>query len=278
MKILDIDGPLMQTMGKIADLMWLNILTLVFSLPIVTAGAALTALHYMALKIVRNEECYITKEYFRAFKQNFRQATLIWLLFLVVAGLLAGDFYIFRESGEKFSGTMQLVILFLTVVTVFTLMFVFPVQAKFENTLLRTIKNAFFISVVQFPKTILMIVLFAIPPVLFVFFPQVIPLVFLLGLSVPAWLSAKLYNKFFQKLEGQMDENAPGGEEAADAADGGEGTTDAADGGEGTTDAAGGGDEMTDTADAAEKTDIAAGAESDDETQPHIVVDSAQER
>lgn len=222
MKILDIDGPLMQTMGKIADLMWLNILTLVFSIPIFTAGAALTALHYMALKIVRNEECYITKEFFKAFKQNFKQSTLIWLLFLLVIGLLAGDFYIFRDSGVEFSGTMQLVILFLTIVVAFTLMFVFPVQAKFENTILRTIKNAFFISVAQFPKTILMIVLFALPVVLFIFFPQIIPLVFLLGISVPAWFSAKMYNKFFQKLEDQMNGVEEAGAEEAGAGEEGE--------------------------------------------------------
>lgn len=204
MKFLNIDSPFMQTMGKIADLMWLNILTLLLSIPIITAGASLTALHYMALKIVRNEECYITKEYFRAFKQNFKQATLIWLLLMVIIGLLAGDYYVFRHSEVEFGNAMQMVILFLTVVVAFTTVFVFPVQAKFENTVLRTIKNAFFISVVQFPKTILMIALYAMPAVLAEYFPQIFPISFLLGLSVPAWLSAKLYNKFFSGMEEQM--------------------------------------------------------------------------
>lgn len=206
MKFLNIESPFMQAMGKVADLMWLNILTLLLSIPVFTAGASLTALHYMALKIVRNEECYVTREYFRSFRQNFKQSTLIWLLMLVIICLLAGDYYVFRHSEVEFGSVMQMVILFLTVVVAFTLVFVFPVQAKFENTILRTIKNAFFISVAQFPKTILMIAFYAMPGVLASYFPQIIPISFLLGISGPAWLSAKLYNKFFSRMEEQITE------------------------------------------------------------------------
>ena len=73
MKFFDLDSPLMQVLNKVADLLWLNILTLICCIPIVTAGASLTAMNYMALKIVRNEECYITKGFFKSFKQNFKQ-------------------------------------------------------------------------------------------------------------------------------------------------------------------------------------------------------------
>lgn len=204
MKFFNLDSPVMQALGKMADLMWLNILTLICCIPVVTAGASLTAMHYMALKIVRNEECYITKGFFKSFKENFKQATLIWLLMVIVIAVLAGDFIIMRYSGMTFSKALQIVIIAVGVLFLFTAVFVFPVLAKFDNTLWRTIKNAFLMSIMQFPKTILMILMFAIPPVLFVFYPRVIPLVIFFGLSVPAWLSAKLYNKFFQKLEDQV--------------------------------------------------------------------------
>lgn len=204
MKFFNLDSPVMQALGKMADLMWLNILTLICCIPVVTVGASLTAMHYMALKIVRNEECYITKGFFKSFKENFKQATLIWLLMVVVIAVLAGDFIIMKYSGLTFSKVLQIVIIAVGVLFLFTAVFVFPVLAKFDNTLWRTIKNAFLMSIMQFPKTILMILMFAIPPVLFVFYPRVIPLVIFFGLSVPAWLSAKLYNKFFQKLENQV--------------------------------------------------------------------------
>ena len=74
MKIFDLDSPLMNVLNKMADLMWLNILTLICCIPVITAGAALTSMHYVALKIVRNEESYITRSFFKSFKTNFRQA------------------------------------------------------------------------------------------------------------------------------------------------------------------------------------------------------------
>lgn len=220
MKFFNLDSPVMQALGKMADMMWLNILTLICCIPIITAGASLTALHYMALKIVRNEECYITRGFFKSFKENFKQATIIWLLMLVVIILLVGDFLIMKYSGLEFSKVLQIIIVAVGVLFTFTAMFVFPVLAKFDNTTWRTIKNAFLMSIMQFPKTILMVILFAIPPVVFVLFPQVIPIVIMFGFSLPAWLSAKLYNKFFQKLEDQILEANSPAEEAEEDSEG----------------------------------------------------------
>ena len=107
MKFLNLDSPLMQGLGKMADLMWLNVLTLICCLPIVTIGASLTAMNYMALKIARNEECYITRGFFKSFKENFRQATVIWLIFLVVILILAGDFAIIKSSVVEFGDIFQ---------------------------------------------------------------------------------------------------------------------------------------------------------------------------
>lgn len=216
MKLFNLDSPLMQALGKMADLLWLNVLTLICCIPIVTVGASLTALNYMALKIARNEECYITRGFFKSFKENFKQGTLIWLLFLLVILVLAGDFYIMGNSGIEFNTFFRIVIGVVSVLVLFTAMYVFPVLAKFENTIRRTIKNAFLMSIMQFPKTLLMIVMYIIPLVAFFFIYQIAPIAFLFGLSVPAWLSAKLYSKFFQKLEDQILEAAGPAEENSD--------------------------------------------------------------
>lgn len=217
MRFFDLDSPLMQVLNKVADLLLLNILALICCIPVITAGASLTALHYMALKIVRNEECYITRGFFKSFKENFKQATVIWLLLLVVIAILAGDFYIMKNSGLEFNKIIQIVITAVGMLVLFAAMYVFPVLAKFENTTFRTIKNAFVISILQFPKTILMIVLYLLPLILFAISMRLIPISFLFGLSVPAFLSAMLYNKFFKKLETQIEEaaaEAAGGQKA----------------------------------------------------------------
>lgn len=224
MKLFNLDSPFMQALNKMADLMWLNILTVICCIPIVTIGASMTAMHYMALKMARNEECYITRDFFKSFKLNFRQGTLIWLLMLFVIIILAGDFYIMQYSGLEFGSVIRILLIVVTFMVLFVMIFVFPVLAKFDNTILRTIKNAFFIAILQFPKTILMMILAVLPAGLFLFFPQITPIIFLFGLSAPAWVSAKLYSKFFKKLEAQISENnasAPGeeGENAENAED-----------------------------------------------------------
>lgn len=204
MKLFDLDSPLINVLNKVADLMWLNILALLCCIPIFTAGASFTALHYMALKIVRNEECYITRGFFKSFKENFKQATVIWFLLLFAAGVIVGDFYIISKTEMEIHNVIRIIIMAAGLLVLFTATFVFPALAKFDNTIKRTLKNAFIMSILQFPKTILMIVLAVVPWIAGAFIYQIIPLVFLFGLSAPAWVSAMLYNKFFQKLEDQI--------------------------------------------------------------------------
>ena len=207
MRIFDLDGPLMSILNKIADMMILNILAIICCLPIFTAGASFTALHYVCLKIVRNEEGYIAKSFFKAFKENFKQATMIWMVVLAAILLLVADFWLIKEFELDLGYWFKVVLGAVFVLVVFTATFVFAALAKFSNTTLQTIKNAFAMSVLQFPKTILMIILYIIPIVAGAFFYQAIPFVLLFGISVPVWLSAMLYNKFFKGLEEKILEN-----------------------------------------------------------------------
>ncbi len=213
MKIFDIDSPLMQSLTKVADLMILNLLTIVCCIPVITAGPALTALNYMALKIVRNEECYIVKGFFKSFKENLFQGIVVWLLALLMAAILVSDYVIMGTSGLSYAGIMQAFVIVMAVFVISTLLYVFPVMAKFQNTIKNTVKNAFLISLMQFPKTVVMFVVYAIPVWVFLNLIQLFPFVLFFGLSVPAWLSAKLYNKVFKKLEDRYWETQKGNEE-----------------------------------------------------------------
>lgn len=199
-KLFNLDSPFMQFLNKVADLMWLNVLTLICCIPIFTIGASLTAAHYAALKLKRNEEGYITREFFKSFKMNFRQATLIWLIALVFIIVLACDFYIMGNS-EGISYWIRVVIMAAGVLLTFTLTWVFAMQARFTNTIKSTIKNAFAFSILKFPRTILMIIVNLVPVVLFVLDLRMFPIVLFFGISVPIYISAMLYNKVFKDLE-----------------------------------------------------------------------------
>lgn len=205
-RIFDIDGPVMGFLNKLADLIYLNFLTAICCIPIVTIGASMTALHHVLLKMVRNEEGYVTKSFFKSFKQNFRQATIIWLIMLVAFIILIGDFMIFRYSGINFPSWFQIVILGVVFLVLFAIMHVFPVLARFENTVMNTYKNSLFMGILAFPKTILMMICWVIPPLIIIFVPAFFPIAFVFGISGPAFISAKLYNNTFKRFEPQPEE------------------------------------------------------------------------
>lgn len=212
-RIFDLDSPVMQVLNKIADLLWINILTMICSLPIFTAGAALTAAHYVSLKLHRNEGSYVTKEFFKSFKMNFKQSTLIWLLVLFVAAIFGMDYLIITKSGLQIPKVLQFLILMVAMLFLFMVMWVFPVQARFDNKISRTIKNAFSLSIAQLPRTILMIILYILPYVICLLSFRLIPIYFICGISAPVYVSAMLYNKMFKKLEDRIMERDAEAEE-----------------------------------------------------------------
>ncbi|MDE7404958.1 MAG: YesL family protein, partial [Lachnospiraceae bacterium] len=148
-RLFDLDSPLFSGLNKLADLIYLNILTMICCIPIITIGASMTALNYVALKIVRNEEGYITRAFFKSFKQNFKQATVIWLILLLIAGVLAGDVFIFSYSTLTFPTWMRTMLAVVAFVLVFTMMHVFPVLARFDNSIRQTFKNSLYMGILS---------------------------------------------------------------------------------------------------------------------------------
>lgn len=205
-KIFGLDSPFMRTLGVIADLMLLNVLTILCSLPVITAGAAFTALHYCCLKISRDEENYIIRMYFHSFRQNLLQSIPLWLVFLLVA---AGYAYDFRAVNENliprwffYAGTAAFVLFS------FVYVWVFPLLSRFDNKNSVTVKNACIIAVTKLPRTLLMtgvVILAALlctPAFIGVdIFIRVLPVIFLFSFSAPAYICAKIYNPVFMVLE-----------------------------------------------------------------------------
>lgn len=200
-KVFALDSPLMNGLSKLADLIWLNILATICCIPIITIGASLTALHYVVLKMVKDEEGYITRSFFKSFRENFKQATLMWLMLLVVFILLVADFMIFRFSGIVFPGWCQIALTAIAVLIMFATMHLFPLLSRYENSIRATYKNSLFMGILHLPKTILMMLCWIVPIVITIYVESFFPIVFFLGISGPAFLNALLYKKSFQQLE-----------------------------------------------------------------------------
>ncbi len=200
-KLFNIDSPFMRFLARLADLMILNILVLITCIPVITVGASLTAMHYVLIKMVRDEETYITKMYFKSFKENFLQSTVLWIIMVLVGAVFVGDYFVFLRSEQKFPTVFIVAVLAVAVLFVMTSMYVFPLQSRFYNTIGRTIKNAFLVMILNFPRSILMLLLYAVPIVLLAFSSFAVPFLFMFGLSAPGLGAVYLYRKVFSRFE-----------------------------------------------------------------------------
>lgn len=205
-RLFDLDSPIMRFLSKIADLMILNIITFICCLPVITIGAAMTGMHYVLLKMVRNEEGYIVRSFFKSFKQNFKQATIIWLFILLFFVIFIGDILIFNYSGLEFPFVLRIVLIALSIMVCMLTAYVFPVLSRYDNPIKHTVKNSFFMSILALPKTILMLIVYALPTVVLYYIPASFPLVFIFGMAAPGYVAAMLYNGTFRRFEPEEEE------------------------------------------------------------------------
>ncbi|MDO5541524.1 MAG: DUF624 domain-containing protein [Eubacteriales bacterium] len=158
-RFFNMESPFFQFLSRVADLMILNLIFLVTCLPIITIGAAWTALYYTTLKMVRNEESYIVRDYFKSFKENFKQATLMWLAVLVFIVILFLDYNIIRAMTGSVAGFFRIATTAIGLLGIMILLYLFPVLSKFYNSIKNTFVNALLMSIRHLPQTLIMMVI-----------------------------------------------------------------------------------------------------------------------
>ena len=173
---------------------------IIFSIPLITIGASFTAGHFTALKMRRGEGT-VLKTFWKSFKLNFVQSTI---LEIILAALAVVTLFLVTVAGgdlEKMESLIHLFILFFWVCILFTAIWVFPLQARFINPLIVTIKNAYGLSIRYMLRTIYMLIIYLLPIVLVLLNVKFISVVVLFGMSGPIYISVLMYNKVFEKLE-----------------------------------------------------------------------------
>ncbi len=201
-RFFDMDSPLFVALTRVADLMILNVVFILTCIPVFTIGAACTAMSYVTLKMVKNEETYIVKGYWKSFKENFKQATAIWLIVLVLVGVLFIDFRILSNM-TGFASKMRIPLLAVVLFLAMTYIYIFPVLSRFVNNIVNTVKNSFIMAVVHFPTTVILLVI----DVAFIGIPLVSNITFvwgtlfwiMAGFSTVSYLNSKFLVKVFEK-------------------------------------------------------------------------------
>ena len=145
-----------EVLSGLIDLIFSGLLWLVCSLPVVTIGASSTALYYTVMKCVRHNRGRVAPTFFHGFRSNFRQATLIWLLFLLWILIGTADAYAIGRMGCG-PGTVLYSLsrlFFLPPLLYFP--WVFAYISRFENTVTGTLKFTGWLMLRYFGRSVLL--------------------------------------------------------------------------------------------------------------------------
>lgn len=211
-RFFSMDNKFFTFMNKVADLCILNIICLVCCIPIVTAGASITAMYYVTLKMVRNEEAYIVRSFFKSFKDNFKQATIINLIMIAVGAILYLDLNVAQNMPGSAGQIFHVIFMAFVIIYYVLFLYVYPILARFYNTIRNTIKNALFMAIRHLPYTVVM-VLIGLCPLLLLFIDSyqiqstLFVLFLVMGFGVIAYCNSfflvKIFDHYMPKEENE---------------------------------------------------------------------------
>lgn len=210
MKLFHSDSPMMRGLGIMTDLMLGSLWFCLCSLPVFTMGAAMTAMCKVCQNVAYQEGGGVTKAFFHSFRENFMQATLLWLLAMPVMGVLIFELFM---VGNMMEGQAQLIgfcLWLLPMLICFGILsWLFPLIARYENTGKGHLKNALSLAFAALPKTVLMVAVGAIPGITLLlntslFFKSSLLWV-LVGFGALCFINNALAKTVFKVMEGTKD-------------------------------------------------------------------------
>ncbi len=199
-----LDNPFWNAISKICDLVILNFVFAVSCIPLVTIGASVTALYTVLRKMVHDEGGGAAKEFVKAFRAIFKQATILWIILLPIGLVTLYEMYLITLVEIPALQIFRYVFFGLLAVWFMIVSWVFPVQSKFENPVLKTLKNGALMSMYHLlPWTLIIVVVNAAPWALLLSFPNfgfvLIQLLIWIGFVAIAGLNTMIFERLFQQ-------------------------------------------------------------------------------
>lgn len=203
------ESPVLAFLNKMADILILNLLFIVCSIPIITIGPALCAMYSVCLRSIRYGDGYVVRGFFKSFVQNFKQSLAAWILTLLVGGLFGVDIIFWAKIDMGMISKIMLgVSLFLTLFFFIVVLWLFPIIAKIENKLLVNIKNAAAMAVGHFfPYTFICMIITLLVGYLAYISLVVDVIMVLLGFALLSYILSFFFYKVFAKY---MEEESMG--------------------------------------------------------------------
>ena len=211
------DNPVVRFFGRIGMIWLLDLMFLLTSIPLVTMGASFTALTYACMKLQMDEGEPISN-YLHSFKENLKQATAIWLIYVLAGAMLVSGFVFWNQAD---SGGLKLgwaVVLALTLLYVISITWVFAIQSRFVNTIQRTIAYSFLLPFRHVKETIMILIM--VMALVYVNLTTIVLVNFAtlsFGIGAVCYLNCFFYREAFRKYIPDEEPIAEESEEADDA-------------------------------------------------------------
>ena len=201
-KLFSENNSIFRFLSLMADLMILTVQWVVACIPIVTVGAATTALYSCAMKRYQ-EEIRLFRDFWEAFRKNFLQATILWIVVLAWMFAVAADIYLVFFTEFSPGIIVKLLMLMLVFLAAIVTSYIFPLQSFFVNTVGRTLKNAFLLSVMYLPVSLVIAFINAIPVLAWMLFPDFFGRTLFLWVAlaggVIAYVNGKMLRRIFER-------------------------------------------------------------------------------
>lgn len=191
----------MKFLSRLVDMAVLNLMTIAFMIPVVTAGASITAMNNVLIHLVRKDETYVWKMFLTSFKQNLKQGIGLGILFTAIFAVAGLELMMLHSIDAK-SSTMFMIIITVISLCVFAVgIYTFALLSRFENTVRGTLVNAVSLALGHIPRTLGMLAVWAAWAALLWLLHGIYLLVLLYGLTIPGYLCAMIYDPIFRQLE-----------------------------------------------------------------------------
>lgn len=209
--IFNMDTPIFRFLGKVADLVILNIAFLISAIPVFTIGAGIAAMCRVTQDIMyETTDTSIMKSYFRAFRENFKQATITWLIVLPLLLGLVFNFLIIDNNSAPTWAYAMLVGAAAIIAGISFLMF--QLMARYTNTLKRHLSNATILFIGRFPVVLVVVALAAVPIAAVMYslqlFLQIAIYWLAIGLALNVHVGTLMLKKTFAVLDKPKDDAA----------------------------------------------------------------------
>lgn len=192
----NIDNPIWKFIGNLWDFFVLSVLWLVCSIPIVTIGASTTALYYVTLKMASDQEGKLWQQFFHSFRQNWKEATVIWLGLLAVGIVFGIDLFYGLTGGTNLASAVLVFAVVAGALYLCLLSFVFPLLARVDNKPMAVVKMAGGMLTQNFLPILAGVMVMAgfVLVGLFVF-----KLILMVVPALPAWINSRMYNRILER-------------------------------------------------------------------------------